>query len=48
MRHDEQTVTITLRIKEKFPTRRPFSLLHINPLSGNSESIAGHNKNEFP
>ncbi|CAI8733221.1 hypothetical protein EMIT0347P_150044 [Pseudomonas sp. IT-347P] len=43
-----QSVTIILRIKEKFPTHKRFNQLHISPLSGNPESIAGHNKNEFP
>ena len=48
MRDIGKTVTIILRNAGKFPTRVLPNVLHITPLSGNSESIAGHNKNEFP
>jgi hypothetical protein len=48
MRIVRQSVTIILRIEEKFPTHKRFNLLHIHTLPGNPLSIAGHNKNEFP
>jgi hypothetical protein len=48
MRDISQSVTIFLRNAVIVPTRNALNLLHHAALSGNSQSIAGHNKNEFP
>ncbi|CAI8730333.1 hypothetical protein EMIT093MI4_120185 [Pseudomonas sp. IT-93MI4] len=48
MRDISQSVTIFLRNAVVVPTRNALNLLHHAALSGNSQSIAGHNKNEFP